>query len=72
MSRILISAPLMVFPFMLNLLVDTAVMTKITMTDMMEIMKKSMKAKAITRSTAETTTMSMAKNAFTLKLNLKR
>ena len=71
-SLILISNPLTVFPFMLNLLVDTAVMEDITMTNMREITKKSMKAKTITRSTAKTTTMSMAKNAFTLKLNLKR
>ena len=63
-SLIVISAPLTVFPFMLSLPVDMAVMEDITMTDMRKITKESMKAK--------TTMMSMAKNAFTLKLNLKR
>ena len=63
-SLIVISAPLTVFPFMLSLLVDTAVMEGMTTTDMRKITTESMKAK--------TTMMSMAKNAFTLKPNLKR
>ena len=71
-SLIVISAPLTVFPFMLNLLVDTAVMEDITMTDMRKITTESMKAKTITRSMAKTTMMSTARNALPLKLNLKR
>jgi hypothetical protein len=48
---------------MLSLLVGTAVMKKITMTNMRKITKESMKGKIIT--------MSTVKNVFTLKLNLR-
>ena len=67
-SLIVISAALTVFPFMLSLLADTAVMEKITMGNMRKItkesMRESMKEKSITTSTV--------KSAFTLRLNLKR
>ena len=49
---------------MLSLLVDTAVMEDITMTNTRKIMKESMKAKTIT--------MSTVRNALPLKLNLKQ
>ena len=63
-SLIVISAALTVFPFMLSLHEDTAVMEKTTTTDMRKITRESMKEKSIMTSTV--------KNAFTLKLNLKR
>ena len=63
-SLIVISAALTVFPFMLSLQEDTAVMEKTTTTDMRKITRESMKEKSIMTSTV--------KNAFTLKLNLKR
>ena len=63
-SLIVISAALTVFPFMLSLQEDTAVMEKTTTTDMRKITRESMREKSIMTSTV--------KNAFTLKLNLKR
>jgi hypothetical protein len=63
-SLIVISAALTVSPFMLSLQEDTAVMEKTTTTDMRKITRESMKEKSIMTSTV--------KNAFTLKLNLKR